>query len=252
MSEFFISRPIFAWVLAIVVMLAGSLAILPLPISQYPAIAPPAIGVSVSYPGASADTVQSTVVQVIEQQLSGIDNLLYFNSESDKDGSMTITLYFQQGTNADIAMVRKRASKAGVSLDVEQEVAADAGIFIRAGLNDGRKEAYEFTEINRTVAAGVSIGGGRWKRADDMFGFAAVVNGLSRQARDFFAAGGLGLLIGDGRLNYGNEQIIETYYAARLTSFARLTVDYQHVDHPAYNRDRGPVSIYSVRLHLEH
>jgi hydrophobe/amphiphile efflux-1 (HAE1) family protein len=106
MSEFFISRPIFAWVLAIVVMLAGSLAIVTLPISQYPAIAPPAIGISVSYPGASADTVQSTVVQVIEQQLSGIDNLLYFNSESDKDGSMTITLYFQQGTNADIAQVQ--------------------------------------------------------------------------------------------------------------------------------------------------
>ena len=157
----------------------------------------------------------------------------------------------QTGTAADIALVRKRASKAGVSVDVEQEVANDVGLFMRAGLNDGRKEAYEFTEIDRTVAVGTSIGGGRWNRADDVFGLAAVANGLSRQARDFFAAGGLGILIGDGRLNYGNEAIIETYYATRLTSFARLTVDYQHVDHPAYNRDRGPVSIYSVRLHLE-
>jgi hydrophobe/amphiphile efflux-1 (HAE1) family protein len=105
-SEFFIQRPIFAWVLAIVVMLVGGLSIFRLPIAQYPSIAPPAISITVNYPGASTETVQSTVVQVIEQQLSGIDHLLYFNAESDKDGSMTITLYFEQGTNADIAQVQ--------------------------------------------------------------------------------------------------------------------------------------------------
>src|ERR1700676_2882065 len=87
-------------------MLGGGLAIKTLPIAQYPSIAPPAIAISVIYPGASAATVQSTVVQVIEQQLSGIDNLLYFSSESDKDGSMTITLNFLQGTNPDIAQVQ--------------------------------------------------------------------------------------------------------------------------------------------------
>src|ERR1700730_6179233 len=106
MVNFFIDRPIFAWVLAIVVMLAGALAITTLPIAQYPSIAPPAISISVTYPGASADTVQSSVTQVIEQQLSGIDHLLYFGSESDADGSMTITLYFEQGTNPDIAQVQ--------------------------------------------------------------------------------------------------------------------------------------------------
>ncbi len=106
MVNFFIDRPIFAWVLAIVIMLAGGLAILTLPIAQYPSIAPPAISISATYPGASADTVQSSVTQVIEQQLSGIDHLLYFGSESDSDGSMTITLYFQQGTNPDIAQVQ--------------------------------------------------------------------------------------------------------------------------------------------------
>jgi multidrug efflux pump len=105
-SEFFIGRPIFAWVLAIVVMLGGALAIKTLPIAQYPSIAPPAIAITVSYPGASAATVQSTVVQVIEQQLSGLDHLLYFSAESDKDGSMTITLSFAQGTNPDIAQVQ--------------------------------------------------------------------------------------------------------------------------------------------------
>jgi len=106
MVNFFIDRPIFAWVMAIVVMLAGALAIVILPVAQYPSIAPPAISISVIYPGASADTVQSTVTQVIEQQLSGIDRLLYFGSESDADGSMTITLYFEQGTNPDIAQVQ--------------------------------------------------------------------------------------------------------------------------------------------------
>jgi hydrophobe/amphiphile efflux-1 (HAE1) family protein len=106
MVNFFIDRPIFAWVLAIVIMLAGALAITTLPIAQYPTIAPPAISIQASYPGASADTVQSTVTQVIEQQLNGIDHLLYFGSESDSDGSMTITLYFEQGTNPDIAQVQ--------------------------------------------------------------------------------------------------------------------------------------------------
>src|SRR6202051_4405337 len=106
MIGFFIDRPVFAWVLAIVIMLMGALAITTLPISQYPSIAPPAISIQVLYPGASADTVQSAVTQVIEQQMSGIDHLLYFGSESDADGSMTITLYFQQGTNPDIAQVQ--------------------------------------------------------------------------------------------------------------------------------------------------
>jgi multidrug efflux pump len=106
LSRFFIDKPIFAWVIAIVLMMAGGLAILTLPIAQYPPIAPPAVAITVNYPGASAETVQSTVVQVIEQQLSGIDNLIYFTSESDKDGTMTITLSFAQGTNADIAQVQ--------------------------------------------------------------------------------------------------------------------------------------------------
>jgi multidrug efflux pump len=104
--NFFIDRPIFAWVIAIVIMLAGGLAVATLPVAQYPSIAPPAISISVTYPGASAETVQNTVTQVIEQQMSGLDHLLYFSSESDKDGSMTITLYFAQGTNPDISQVQ--------------------------------------------------------------------------------------------------------------------------------------------------
>ncbi|WP_181297758.1 efflux RND transporter permease subunit [Pseudomonas sp. Q2-TVG4-2] len=106
MSRFFIDRPIFAWVIALVIMLAGGLAILGLPVNQYPSIAPPAVGIQVNYPGASAQTVQDTVVQVIEQQLNGIDGLRYMSSESNSDGSMSITVTFEQGTDPDIAQVQ--------------------------------------------------------------------------------------------------------------------------------------------------
>ena len=106
MVNFFIDRPIFAWVIAIVIMLAGGLATLSLPVAQYPDIAPPVISIAVTYPGASAETVQSTVVQVIEQQFSGLDNLRYFSSEGNKDGSMQIELTFEQGTDPDIAQVQ--------------------------------------------------------------------------------------------------------------------------------------------------
>ncbi|PWU30391.1 hydrophobe/amphiphile efflux-1 family RND transporter [Pseudomonas sp. RW407] len=106
MSKFFIDRPIFAWVIALVIMLAGGLSILSLPVNQYPAIAPPAIAIQVSYPGASAETVQDTVVQVIEQQMNGLDHLRYISSESNSDGSMTITVTFDQGTSPDIAQVQ--------------------------------------------------------------------------------------------------------------------------------------------------
>ncbi|MFA0974006.1 efflux RND transporter permease subunit [Pseudomonas ficuserectae] len=106
MSKFFIDRPIFAWVIALVIMLVGALSISSLPINQYPSIAPPAIGIQVTYPGASAQTVQDTVVQVIKQQLNGIDNLRYVSSESNSDGSMTITATFNQGTNPDTAQVQ--------------------------------------------------------------------------------------------------------------------------------------------------
>ena len=106
LSRFFIDRPVFAWVIALIVILAGSIAALNLPIRQYPAIAPPQVGINVNYPGASAQTVQDTVVQVIEQQLSGIDNLAYITSDSNADGTASITLVFAQGTNPDIAQVQ--------------------------------------------------------------------------------------------------------------------------------------------------
>ena len=106
MSRFFIERPIFAVVIAIVISMAGILAIIALPIAQYPPIAPPSVNINASYPGASAETVENAVTQVIEQQLKGVDHLLYFSSNSSSNGQMGVTATFAAGTNPDIAQVQ--------------------------------------------------------------------------------------------------------------------------------------------------
>jgi len=158
----------------------------------------------------------------------------------------------QSNTTPDAGTVRRYASRPGVALNVEQELAHDLGLFARASVNDGSKESYEFTDINRSVSGGISLQGQRWGRAEDTAGFAAAVNGISSAARRYFAAGGLGVLVGDGRLpDYGLEKVVETYYCARFGEHAAVTVDDQFVVNPAYNRDRGPVNVFGLRLHAE-
>ncbi len=152
------------------------------------------------------------------------------------------------------SLVRRYGSQSGYAVNIEQELAADMGVFARASKNQGNNEAFEFTEINQSLSAGFSLHGDRWARHDDTVGFAAVANGLSGAARSYFAAGGIGILIGDGQLpHYGAEKIMETYYAyaVRAVDHLTLTVNYQYVMNPAYNQDRGPVSIIGARVHLE-
>jgi high affinity Mn2+ porin len=152
----------------------------------------------------------------------------------------------------DVATVRRYASKTGVALNIEQEVADGLGLFLRASANDGSKEAYEFTEIDKSLSGGASWSGSAWNRSDDRLGVAGVVNGISESARRYFAAGGLGILIGDGQLpHYGSEEIVEAYYSAALVPHLFLAADVQHIVHPAYNRDRGPVTVFAVRAHAE-
>ena len=162
-----------------------------------------------------------------------------------------VQLARQTGEIPGIALVRRGNSRAGITINVEQELSSDLGAFARLGFNDGSKEAYEFTEINKSLAAGLSLKGNRWDRPNDTFGITGVVNVLSAAGREYFALGGLGILIGDGRLNYGTEKIMEIYYSLQLGKYARFALDYQHVANPAYNRDRGPVSIYGIRVHSE-
>jgi high affinity Mn2+ porin len=156
------------------------------------------------------------------------------------------------GGPVDIASVRHYRGRAGLHLTLEQQIAADLGVFARVGKAAGNVEAYEFTDIDRTVSAGLSLKGSRWARVDDTVGAVAIVNGISAARQRFLNAGGMGILVGDGQLPHaGTEQILETYYSARLACCAYLTLDYQFVKNPAYNRDRGPVSIIAARLHAQ-
>lgn len=156
------------------------------------------------------------------------------------------------GAPANITAVRRYASRGGVSVTLEQQVVKDLGVFVRAGWAEGDKEIYEFTDIDRTVSAGVSLAGGRWGRGDDTVGLAAVVNAPSEQLKEYLAAGGLGVLIGDGKLiNSGPERIIETYYSLAVVKPLHLSFDYQFIENPGYNRDRGPVSVFSARVHAQ-
>lgn len=124
-------------------------------------------------------------------------------------------LFVRAGDRPDVSLVRKKSSRPGLAVNLAQELSSDPGTFVRASINDGSKEAYEFTEINRSLSAGVSLKGTRWGRHDDTVGLAAVVNGLSRDARDYFVACGTGILIGEGTLNYGAEKILEAYYSVK-------------------------------------
>lgn len=162
-----------------------------------------------------------------------------------------VQLARQTADTPDTGLVRQFASRPGISINLEQGLAPDLGMFLRASLNNGTKEAYEFTEINRSLSGGLSLKGGRWGRGDDTFGIAGVINGLSSDARQYFSNGGIGILIGDGGQTYGPEKILETYYAMRVNPHVTLAVNHQHVNNPAYNRDRGPVSIFGVRAHAE-
>jgi high affinity Mn2+ porin len=156
------------------------------------------------------------------------------------------------GEPVDIAAVRRYRSRLGVSFDLEQQLTADLGLFARIGKAAGNVETYEFSDIDRTVSAGLSIKGSAWHRARDTIGVAAIVDGISAEREQFLNAGGLGILVGDGKLPHpGPEQIAETYYRLDVFSNAQLSLDYQWVRNPAYNTDRGPVSIFAVRVHAQ-
>jgi high affinity Mn2+ porin len=150
------------------------------------------------------------------------------------------------------AAVRQYRSRLGASLDLEQTISEDLGVFARFGKAAGNVETYEFTDADRSVSAGVSLKGTAWRRGSDRIALAGIVNGISGEFERYLNAGGLGPLIGDGQLPHpGAEQILETYYNVEVRPWAHLTLDYQWARNPAYNSDRGPVSIVAVRLHLQ-
>jgi high affinity Mn2+ porin len=134
-------------------------------------------------------------------------------------------------------------------LSAEQAVTDDLGVFSRASWSPGLVEILGGTDCNKSVSLGGDLKGRFWGRPQDDVGLAAVVGGLSSVARAYLAAGGTGILIGDGRLNYRDEQVGEAYYAFAMRKWLRVSLDYQFVVNPGYNADRGPVSIFAVRVH---
>jgi high affinity Mn2+ porin len=151
----------------------------------------------------------------------------------------------------DVTLTRAYRWKYGFGLSWDQEITKELGIFGRLGWNDGHTESWAFTAIDRVGEIGLLLKGKRWCRPNDAIGFAFDANGIARDHRAYLAAGGLDFIIGDGRLRYGPEEIFEFFYNYQVIKGIFVSFDFQEVNHPAYNRDRGPVSIYTLRVHLQ-
>ena len=150
-------------------------------------------------------------------------------------------------TYPDITLVRQVRTNYGLAADLEQPITVDLGLFVRAGWSPSQDEIIGWADVDESVSAGAAPSGLPGGRPNDTIGAAGVLDGLSAEARTYFAAGGLGILIGDSALNYRPERIVEAYYSFGLNTWSSLTFDYQFVDNPAYNADRGPVNIFAGR-----
>ena len=178
--------------------------------------------------------------------------LQYLNRSRSGSYVQAVQLAEQTGTTPSVsAITRPGTLKYGSGISFDQEVSHDVGVFSRLGWNDGKTEDFAFTAIDRLAEGGVSVKGTHWKRKDDVVATAFAAAGISGVHAVYLAQGGSDFLIGDGALNYAPEYLWETYYTARVVRGFYATFDAQHYNNPAYNRDRGPVWIESVRLHIE-
>ena len=181
---------------------------------------------------------------------AGKVRVLAYRNQADMGGYRdSIADASASGGTPDLATSRKKRVKYGFGVNLEQSVSADVGVFARASWNNGEAEEFAFTEIDRSVSAGVLVKGGPWGRESDSVGLAVVRNDISGPHRDYLAAGGLGFFIGDGQLRYRSENILETFYSFGVVKDFWVSLDFQRIFDPAYNADRGPVSVASARLH---
>ena len=198
------------------------------------------------------DTVEGEVRGNLNSHPGAVRLLSYFNHADA--GTYAVAIQQARATDAapDVTATRKPGTlKYGFGLNAEQELARDIGVFARLGWNDGKTESFAFTAIDRLASGGISITGARWRRPNDTVATAITASGLSEIHRQYLALGGLDFLIGDGRLRYGAEVISESYYCAHVIPGLWATLDLQHITDPAYNRDRGPAWVGSLRLHIE-
>lgn len=197
------------------------------------------------------DQIEVEHGHIIGDQPGKLKLLAFRNREMMGSFADAIAYARVNGGVPDVASVRKETSKLGYGIDLEQSLRSDVGLFARASWNDGKTETYSFTEIENSMSTGVVVKGERWGREKDTFGLAIAQNGLNKTHREYLALGGLGAFIGDGQINYRPERIVEAYYNISVYKGASVMAGLQHIVNPAYNADRGPVNVGTVRLHIE-
>jgi high affinity Mn2+ porin len=188
----------------------------------------------------------------INNQTGKVHFIGFLNQAQMGNYRMSIDDALSNGTMPDITTTRSYRSKYGFALCLEQSLNEDTGLFSRFSWNDGHTETWAFTEIDRSFQLGLNVRGNTWHRHDDYAGIAIALNALSEDHKDYLSQGGYGFIIGDGKLNYGLEQVAEVFYCLKLTTTFWITVDYQAIVNPGYNRDRGPlVNVIGWRGHVE-
>jgi hypothetical protein len=191
--------------------------------------------------------------KLIAHRAGTVRLLSYLNHADMGNYREAITRYLNgQTTTPDIVSTRQQGRhKYGFGLNFEQEVTSKVGVFGRFGWSDGRNESFAYTEVDRTLELGAFAKGSAWHRRNDRAGVAFVANGIVAAHQQYLALGGLGFLLGDGGLNYGQEKIFEGFYTAHLWRGFYASIDLQHFNNPGYNKDRGPVTVPGLRFHTE-
>ncbi len=184
---------------------------------------------------------------------SGRLRMLLFRSQAEM-GSWNDALQYAQlnGLTPDVANVRTTQTKSGFGVSLEQSLSQDIGVFARFSKNNGQAEAYSFAQIDQSLSVGLSVKGNKWERPEDTVGLGLAFNSISSAHIDYLNAGGQGFFCGDGQLTApGKERVFEAFYSMKVHTALWATLDYQRVSNPCYNTERGPVNVYSLRLHME-
>lgn len=203
------------------------------------------------FSGSYSDNLEVEKSYRIGDQAGKVRALAFRNRAKFGNFNDALDLSKLTGSMPDVANTRKDQTKYGFGMSLEHNLTESIGAFARLSWNNGQTEAYSFTEINNSVLLGLSVKGQAWSRPYDVFGLAFASNGLSSPNIEYLNAGGQTFFCGDGKINYGREGIIETYYSLKLHKTLWATVDYQFIASPCYNRDRGPAHVFSFRLHFE-
>jgi high affinity Mn2+ porin len=177
--------------------------------------------------------------------------LAWLNHANIDSYTAATPILLTNGPGADISAAQAYHYAFGLGLNWEQEITKDIGAYSRLGWNDGQTQALEYSDANWSVSLGLSFKGDLWSRPGDTIGFGTVMSGISQHNQQFLKAGGLGIELGDGALNYGAENALETYYSVEMWKGIKGTLDYQFISNPGANQDRGPVSVFSIRMHEE-